>query len=191
MVAQRGAPVGPTIDRDQVHAYGQIRQPAPVGQDAAHGQLARRAAERVPLPVVDGLLGQPEVASVPPPDLHEHERRRLRGVDGEDVHLVRGRPAGCVRRSASRSPRAGWRPGAHRRRRSAVRGLIERAPPPETAPGRSSAAYAGGHETGDAGVCPMGQRRLRDGPPVAVAPQGCAGLTIDSMRHRRRQHRHG
>jgi hypothetical protein len=73
-----------------------------VGEDPALAEALGTAPDSCPLLGVDGLLGQPEVAAAPRPDLEDDEARRRCRVDCHDVQLgaadvdveAQDRPAG-------------------------------------------------------------------------------------------------
>ena len=60
----------------------------PSGSDAAVEQPVRGRPDAGALAVVDGLLGQAEVAAGPPADLDDDQRRGRTRVDRHEVELV-------------------------------------------------------------------------------------------------------
>jgi hypothetical protein len=59
-----------------------------VRQRAAVEQAIGSGADPDALSVVDGLLGQAELATRPPADLHDHQRGRRARVDRHEIELV-------------------------------------------------------------------------------------------------------
>ena len=83
-----GASPGPApVRRRQVDPDRQLRRPDAARQ-AVLEQPADSRPEVSPLAVVEGLLGQPEVAAPTPADLDDHEGRRRARVDRHEVELV-------------------------------------------------------------------------------------------------------
>ena len=76
------------FDDDQVEAERQRWERGPVRQRPALEQPVRRGPHADTLAMVDGLLGQTEVAAATPPDLDDHERRRWPRIHGHEVDLA-------------------------------------------------------------------------------------------------------
>ena len=76
------------FDDDQVEAERQRWERGPVRQRPALEQPVRRGPHADTLAMVDGLLGQTEVAAATPPDLDDHERWRWPRIHGHEVDLA-------------------------------------------------------------------------------------------------------
>ncbi len=76
------------FDDDEVEPQWQVRQTRSVGENAAFEQAVRRGSHSRPLPMVDGLLGQAELATRPPADLDGDQRAWWTRIDGHQVELV-------------------------------------------------------------------------------------------------------
>lgn len=76
------------LHHDEIEAQGQARQRRTIRKLAALQQPVRSRPNTPSLPVIDGLLGQPEVAVRPPADLDGDQGAGRAWVDGDQVELV-------------------------------------------------------------------------------------------------------
>lgn len=76
------------LDDGQVEPQREARQRGTVRERAPLEEAVRRGPDPRALPVIDGLLRQPEVPARPPADLDDHEGAGWTGVDGDQIELV-------------------------------------------------------------------------------------------------------
>lgn len=72
---------------DEIHPHGQARQGRAVRQSGQHEQAANRRTDVAALAVVEGLLGESELARPAPANLHDHEFCRRPAIDRDEVQL--------------------------------------------------------------------------------------------------------
>jgi hypothetical protein len=80
--------VKPRLDDDQVEAQSQVRDEGAVRQATVLDELVRSGANGTPLAMVDGFLGEAEIAPRAPAHLDDDEGGRRTRVDGHEIELV-------------------------------------------------------------------------------------------------------
>ncbi len=99
-------PVRPAPMTTRSNRSGRCGMGPPSGIEPRSSRPYAACADAGPLPMIDRLLGQAEVARSPPAHLDDHQRGRRPGIDRDEVQLVspdmdvptEDRPAGCLER---------------------------------------------------------------------------------------------
>ena len=88
MVSDRRQEAGrPWLHRDEIDPQRKVRHRGPVGQGVDEPERPGSPPQRAPFCVVERLFRQPEVPAAAAADLHEHQLRGRRRVDGHEIHL--------------------------------------------------------------------------------------------------------